>query len=42
MKKLLSLILVLALAFSLCVGVLADETTAAELSDETAGELPAR
>ena len=39
MKKLLSLFLVLALAFSLCVGVLADETTAAEPSDETAGEL---
>ena len=39
MKKLLSLFLVLALAFSLCVGVLADETTAAEPTDETAGEL---
>ena len=39
MKKLLSLFLVLALAFSLCVGVLAEETTAAEPSDETAGEL---
>ena len=39
MKKLLSPFLVLALAFSLCVGVLADETTAAEPSDETAGEL---
>ncbi len=34
MKKLLSLFLVLALAFTLCVGVLADETTA-----EPAGEL---
>ena len=29
MKKLLSLFLVLALAFTLCVGVLADEGTAA-------------
>ena len=38
MKKLLSLFLVLALAFSLCVGVLAEEP-AAEPSDETAGEL---
>ena len=33
MKKLLSLFLVLALAFSLCVGVLADETTAATPDD---------